>query len=194
MRGHNMTKTTGTLKEFFDGKYAEIESVGKIDDAQVFSMENYVELNKLDDQVKRNGINPNGNLVRLPQVDSQGFLRATPRDRLVVNESIAFINRITVNKTKKTITMVIDYRAISEQQSGTIYAPTVLGYVIGKVKDEETGEETYAVQSVETVSEADFINKFKDQLSDDDAKPMYEVITHYKTTGTNTGIKLDDLF
>lgn len=189
-----MTKTTGTLKEFFDGKYAEIESVGKIDDAQVFSMENYVELNKLDDQVKRNGINPKGNLVRLPQVDSQGFLRATPRDRLVVNESIAFINRITVNKTKKTITMVIDYRAISEQQSGTIYAPTVLGYVIGKVKDEVTGEETYAVQSVETVSEADFINKFKDQLSDDDAKLMYEVITHYKTTGTNTGIKLDDLF
>ena len=34
----------------------------------------------------------------------------------------------------------------------------------------------------------------KDQLTNDDAKQMYEVITHYKNTGTSTGISLDGLF
>lgn len=184
---------TGTLKDFFDGKYSEVPALGTIDDSKVYTMENYVELNKLDEQVKRNGLTPAGNPVRVPQFDSKGFLLATPRDRLVVNESIAFINRIKVNKTKKNISIVIDYRACSEQTQGSIYTPTVLSYVIGKVADEE-GESRYAVMSVETVSEQSFINDFKDTLTDSDAKLMYEVITHYKNTGTSTGISLDNLF
>lgn len=182
---------SGSLKDFFDGKYSEIEALGQIDDSRVYTMEDYVELNKLDDQVKRNGLETRQ--VRVPQFDKQGFLTATPRERLVVNESIAFINRIKVNKTKKTISVVIDYRACSEQSQGSIYAPSVLAYVIGKVKDEE-GESRYAVQQVENVNEIDFINNFKDQLTDVDAKQMYEVITHYKNTGTSTGISLDDVF
>lgn len=185
---------TGTLKEFFDGKYNEVQSLGTIDDSKVYNMEDYVELNKLDEQVKRNGLTPLGNHVRVPSVDSKGFLTATPRERLVVNESIAFINRIKVNKTKKTISIVIDYRACSEQSLGSIYAPTVLAYTVGKVADSEDGEKRYAVVSVESVNEQTFINDFKDTLTDADAKLMYEVITHYKNTGTSTGISLDDLF
>ena len=67
-----------------------------------------------------------------------------------------------------------------------------MSYVIGKVKEGKSDK--YAVLKVENVSEQDFINDFKDQLTNDDAKQMYEVITHYKNTGTSTGISLDELF
>lgn len=184
---------TGTLKDFFDGKYGEVQALGTLDDTKVYNMEDYVELNKLDDQVRKNGLQPLGNHIRVPNVDKQGFLKSTPRERLVANPSIAFINRIKVNKTKKTIAIVIDYRACTEQAQGSIYAPTVLAYIVGKVADEK-GESRYAVQSVETVAEQSFINDFKDTLTEADAKLMYEVITHYKNTGTSTGISLDDLF
>ena len=30
---------SGSLKEFFDGKYSEVKSLGKIDDAKVYTME-----------------------------------------------------------------------------------------------------------------------------------------------------------
>lgn len=183
-----------TLKDFFDGQYDQVPALGLIDDSKVYTMEDYVELNKLDDQVKRNGLTPKGNAVRVPKVDSKGFLLSTPRERLVVNEEIAFINRIKVNKTKKTISIVIDYRAITEQQTGNIYTPTVTAYTIGKSSEKGDEEERYAVLSVENVAETDFINGFKDTLTSADAKLMYEVITHYKNTGTNTGISLDDLF
>ena len=183
---------SGSLKEFFDGKYSEVKSLGKIDDAKVYTMEDYVELNKLDEQVRRNGLEPAGNAIKVPQTDSQGYLTSTPRERLVVNETIAFINRIKVNKEAKTISIVVDYRACTEQSQGSIYTPSVLSYVIGKVKEGKADK--YAVLKVENVSEQDFINDFKDQLINDDAKQMYEVITHYKNTGTSTGISLDELF
>lgn len=178
-----------TLKDFFDGKYSEVEALGTIDDTKVYTMEDYVELNKLDNQVRTNGLEPAGNKVRVPKVDDQGFLLSTPRERLVVNEEIGFINRIKVNKTKKTISVVIDYRAISEMSQGSIYAPTVLAYTIGKVDDDK-----YSVTSVDPIQEQVFINDFNNTLNSHDAKLMYEVITHYQNTDTNTGISLDDLF
>lgn len=181
--------SVGSLKDFFDGKYDEVKALGVIDDAKVYTMEDYVELNKLDSQAKLNGVEPKGNSIRVPSFDSKGFLTSTPRDRLVVNEQIAFINRIKVNKTKKTISIVIDYRACMEQSTGSIYVPSVLSYTIGKQDDNN-----YAVISTDTVSEQTFINDFKDTLNIEDAKLMYEVITHFKTTGTNTGISLDEIF
>lgn len=182
-----------SLKDFFDGKYQEITSLGMIDDTKTYTMEDYVELNKLDEQVRRNGIDVGSENLRVPNVDDKGFLLSTPRKRLVVNEDIAFINRIRVNKGDSTISIVIDYRAISEQNTGTLYTPNVLSYIIGKVSESKK-ETKYAVKNVETVNEVDFINEFKDTLKSSDSRMMYEVITHYKNTGTSDGISLDELF
>lgn len=181
-------KTNLTLRDFFQGKADSITALGVIDDAKVYSSEDYVELVKLEEQAKTNG-ETLGNHARVPMVDNQGMLTRTPRDKFVVNPAIAFANRIRVNKDDHTISVVTDYRAIEEQKNGMIYATSVVSYRIGKV---DSGN--YAVKSVENVTEQDFINQFTGTLNDNDAKLMLEVITHHQNTGTNTGLDLDSLF
>lgn len=185
-----MGKQTGTLKDFFDSKYKDIEVVGVLDSRPVYSMDNYVELNVLDAQASVNGISL-ANAVRVPETDDNGYLLRTPRERLVINEEIGFINRVRVDKENKHIHLVTDYRAITEQSSGSIYTNSVTAHVIGKASGSKSDK--YAVISQINVPEAEFINEFTDSLKVSDAKLMYEVITHYRTTGTSSGISLDDL-
>lgn len=184
-----MSNTQSALLEFFKGEAENITSLGVIDESKVYTSEDYVNLVKVEEQARQNGIEL-GNHARVPQTDNQGMLLRTPRDRHVVMPDIAFINRIRANDDK-TISMVIDYRAIDEQKNGMIYATSVVSYRIGKAK---TKSGNYAVQAVENIPEQDFINQFTATLNEEDAKMMYEVITHHQTTGTNTGVDLDSLF
>lgn len=177
-----------TLLEFFKGQAENIEALGVIDNNEVYTSEDYVELVKLKDQAQKNGIEL-GNHARVPQTDNQGMLLRTPRQELVVNPAIAFANRVRVNKDDKTISIVIDYRAVEEQKTGMLYATAVVAYRIGKIKDGN-----YAVQVVENIPEQAFLNEFTDSLNEEDAKLMLEVITHYQTTGTSAGLDLDSLF
>lgn len=177
-----------TLLEFFKGQAENIEALGVIDNNEVYTSEDYVELVKLKDRAQKNGIEL-GNHARVPQTDNQGMLLRTPRQELVVNPAIAFANRVRVNKDDKTISIVVDYRAIEEQKTGMLYATAVVAYRIGKIKDGN-----YAVQAVENIPEQAFLNEFTDSLNEEDAKLMLEVITHYQTTGTSAGLDLDSLF
>lgn len=184
-----MSNTQSALLGFFKGEVENITSLGVIDESKVYTSEDYVNLVKVEEQARQNGIEL-GNHARVPQTDNQGMLLRTPRDRHVVMPDIAFANRIRANEDK-TISMVIDYRAIDEQKNGMLYATSVVSYKIGKAKGKS---EKYAVLAVENIPEQDFINQFTATLNEEDAKMMYEVITHHQDIGTNTGVSLDSYF
>lgn len=191
-----MAKEPSTLLGFFKNEYNKIDEVGEIDSKKVYTSEDYVELVKLDEQIAKNDISRNEvglNDLTVPEFGKDGMLLRTPRDRYQVNEEIAFSHRYRVNngrgKAKPTITVIIDYRAITEQSSGLIYTTGVVGYTIGR-----TEEGNYAVLSVDTISDNDFVNDFQHKLKMEDAKLMFEVISHYKQTGTDDGVDLDSLF
>ena len=191
-----MAKAPSSLLGFFKNKYNEIDEVGEIDSKKVYKSEDYVELVKLDEQIAKNDISKNEvglNDLTVPEFGQDGMLLRTPRDRYQVNEEIAFSHRYRANagegEAKPTITVVIDYRAITEQSSGLIYTTGVVGYTIGR-----TDKGKYAVLSVEIIPDNEFVNEFQHQLKMDDAKLMFEVISHYKQTGTDSGVDLDSLF
>lgn len=191
-----MAKAPSSLLAFFKNEYNKIDEVGEIDSKKVYSSEDYVELVKLDDQIAKNNIEKNQvglNGMVVPEFGQDGMLLRTPRDRYQVNEEIAFAHRFRQNKgeakEKPTITFVDDYRAIQEQSSGLIYTTGVVGYTIGRTEDGN-----YAVLEVETIPDNIFVNEFQHQLNKNDAKLMFEVVSHYKHTGADSGIDLDSLF
>lgn len=185
-------KQTGSLLDFFKGEFDNIEAVGEIDGKKVYSSENYVELSKMEAERQKQGLSKSQvgqNEMVVPEFGKDGLLLRTPRDSYQVNEEIFFQNAIEANKDTHTITLVRDYRAITEKASGLIYATGVVGYTIGR-----TSEGKYAVLEKVIVPEDDFIKGYHQKLSGNDIKMMFEVIDHYEATNTNSGVALDDLF
>lgn len=185
-------KQSGSLLEFFKGEFDNIEAVGEIDGKKVYNSEDYVELTKMDAERQKQGVSKSQvglNEMVLPEFGKDGLLLRTPRDRYQVNEAIYFENAIEVDKEAHTITLVRDYRAITEKASGLIYVTGVVGYTIGRTPDGN-----YAVLEKVIVPEEDFIKGYHHKLSGTDIKMMFEVIDHYEATHTNTGVALDDLF
>lgn len=176
---------TNSLKDFFEGKVSEFKPQGSFDSSAVYTMEDYRDLVETTAQAKQNGINLDAELHSEDFFTEEGVI-ATPRSKYVINENIAFANKVRINDDN-TIDIVVDYRAISEQETGQVYAPFILSYKISKVGKNLT------VKSKGNISANEFINDFTESLEPEDAQKIYEVITRAQNN-KNKGISLDELF
>lgn len=180
---------TNTLKDFFEGKTSEYKPLGYFDEDKVYTIDDYVEVAKVKGEALKAGVDLS-NSERGNVYDERGNLLETPRESYVVNAAIAFINKVKVNGDN-TVSVVTDYRAITESKSGQIYTPFVSAYKIGA--DGTKGKKTLKVLAVEQVSAADFLSDYKDTLDTADAERIYEVITH-SNSGIKQGLSLDAVF
>ena len=80
----------------------------------------------------------------------------TPGNTVAVNPDTYFINRY--KKVKDALYVVTDYRAIKEQDTGTVYLKTIPAHVIKRNENKQLFvEKTVMVSDVEFI--ADFTNK-----------------------------------
>lgn len=183
-------KTLEELKRNYIASLKEVKEstmpVGYIANKPAYTMADYVEIEKTDAEAELQG-SPISNRVRLSEFDSYGNLKRVPRDKYVVMENIEFLNRVRVNEDK-TVSVVIDWRAINDHRSGRIYTTTLPAYRIG-LKDGEL-----QVLKAENISDTEFIANFKDEFIGDNARVIKEIASHYQNTGTNTGLDLKSIF
>ena len=82
-------------------------------------------------------------IQKIPTIGATGNMLRTPRTPYAVNVEVAFDNRVKVadqkvgQKTEKVYTFVVDQRALMEQKSGHLYANYIVGFVVGKGKDDK---------------------------------------------------------
>lgn len=91
--------------------------------------------------------NPDGSLARLRRMTA------------AINPSRYFLNRYK-ETSKKRIKVVIDYRAIMEQASGTVYLTAIPAYVFAR-----NDEGKLYIEKIETISDTEFISDYTKQLN-----------------------------
>lgn len=151
----------GKIKEIKDAieKAKSITPIAKKNGIDIVSFEDGVILGQLEalegnvDTGERK-FNPDGSLAR------------SRYTYVCVNKSDLLNNRYRRVAGKK-YQIVIDYRAINEQESGIIYAKNIVAYEIGKVDGVLKKIRTI------TVSADEFVSEFTHKL---DAKGMAEII------------------
>lgn len=92
-----------------------------------------------------------------------------------VNYDSIFTNRYRLVKRRgdnNVLEVVVDYRAIKEQEKGQIYVQRVPAYVI---KRNEAGD--LEVEQITTVSDKEFISEFTHKLNVDAMKEILPLIT-----------------
>lgn len=95
------------------------------------------------------------------QFNPDGSLARTRSLYTAINPERRFNNRYRLKGKmgERRLQIVVDYRALSEQSSGKIYAKNIPCYEIVK----EDGE--YKLDKIITVSDTEFISEFTDKLS-----------------------------
>ena len=98
-----------------------------------------------------------------------------------MNVEVAFDNRVKVadqkvgQKTEKVYTFVVDQRALMEQKSGHLYANYIVGFVVGKGKDDKP-----EVRGTVHIKEDDFLNNFDTTFDPFRMEEIMELINKYR--------------
>lgn len=116
--------------------------------------------------------------------DGMGYKR-TRVGAIAINPDVLYMNRYkTVSKgKKKAYQVVLDYRSIKGQKSGSV-AIEVPGYEVSM--DDESG--SMVVKQIR-VSAEDFINDFKGELRNEDIKRILDVIESQAQSGASSDSK-----
>lgn len=103
------------------------------------------------------------------EVNPDGTIANTRTTIKAINEDRRLMNRYRVKKEagKEVLQVVTDYLAVKQHDSGTIYVASVPVYELIR-QDEEL-----VLRGQTTVSDTDFVTKFKDILNRD---AMYQVL------------------
>ena len=108
--------------------------------------------------------------LNLVQYNPDGTVARTPVKYAAVNPANYFINRY--KKVRDTMYVVNDYRAIKEQDSGSIYVKTLPAYVIKR--DEE---KKLVLEKVVNISDTEFLADFTKILSREAMAEVLPLIT-----------------
>lgn len=100
----------------------------------------------------------NNSGLNLVKYNSDGTVARTPIKYAAVNPASYFINRY--KKAKDTLYVVTDYRAIKEQDTGSVYMKSIPAFAI---KRNDKGELT--LEKVVTISDDEFLADFTKVLS-----------------------------
>lgn len=115
--------------------------------------------------------------------NSDGSLARIRTRAAAINPANYFANRYMATKTK--LKVVVDWRAIHEQASGQIYLTNIPAYVFMR---NDKGE--LYVDTVETISDREFITGYTDQLNEDAMKQIAPLIANYGSDVTATELPI----
>lgn len=150
----------------------KVEPLAEVNGMKVVSFEEAQTLNQAELMKKELGqggetgdrtFNPDGSVAR-----SKTKVAA-------VNYDSVFSNRYRLVKKRgesDCLEVVVDYRAIKEQERGQIYVQRIQAYVIKRDEDKNL-----VLDHITTVSDRDFISEFTHKLNADAMKEILPLIT-----------------
>ena len=180
MEDELMTEVISDVLGFLDTKRKEILPEYVRNGKPVYTLRKYADLTDLDAEVLINGGHENV-AQKIPTIGATGNMLRTPRTSYAVNVEVAFDNRVKVadqkvgQKTEKVYTFVVDQRALMEQKSGHLYANYIVGFVVGKGKDDKP-----EVQGTVHIKEDDFLNNFDTTFDPFRMEEIMELINRYR--------------
>ena len=180
MEDELMTEVISDVLGFLDTKRKEILPEYTRNGKPVYTLRRYADLTDLDAEVLINGGHENV-AQKIPTIGVSGNMLRTPRTSYAVNVEVAFDNRVKVadqkvgQKTEKVYTFVVDQRALMEQKSGHLYANYIVGFVVGKGKDDKP-----EVRGTVHIKEDDFLNNFDTTFDPFRMEEIMELINRYR--------------
>ena len=112
-----------------------------------------------------------------------GTLARTRKAVAAINPHNYFLNRMKI--MSKKFKVVVDYRAIVEQASGSVYIKNIPAYVFTK----DANGELY-IEKVETISDTEFISDYTNMLSEDAMKQIAPLIANFGSEVTASEIPI----
>lgn len=161
------------LKDLID-KTDKIQPVATVNGVQVVQFSEQRDLAQME---KMMGNDTLGTL----QMNPDGTVARTPVKYAAVNMDYYYINRY--KKVKDSYYIVTDFRAIQEQQTGTVYAKQIPAFVI--VRDKETG--SLKIDKTVMVSDTEFVADFTHMLN---REAMAQIVP---LLANGVGVTSDDL-
>lgn len=161
------------LKDLID-KTDKIQPVTTVNGVQVVQFSEQRDLAQME---KMMGNDTLGTL----QMNPDGTVARTPVKYAAVNMDYYYINRY--KKVKDSYYIVTDFRAIQEQQTGTVYAKQIPAFVI--VRDKETG--SLKIDKTVMVSDTEFVADFTHMLN---REAMAQIVP---LLANGVGVTSDDL-
>lgn len=180
MEDELMTEVISDVLGFLDTKRKEILPEYIRNGKPVYTLRKYANLTDLDAEVLINGGHENV-AQKIPTIGATGNMLRTPRTSYAVNVEVAFDNRVKVSdqkvgqKTEKVYTFVVDQRALMEQSTGHLYANYIVGFVVGKGKDDKP-----EVRGTVHIKEDDFLNNFDTTFDPFRMEEIMELINRYR--------------
>lgn len=180
MEDELMTEVISDVLGFLDTKRKEILPEYTRNGKPVYTLRRYADLTDLDAEVLINGGHENV-AQKIPTIGVSGNMLRTPRTSYAVNVEVAFDNRVKVSeqkvgqKTEKVYTFVVDQRALMEQSTGHLYANYIVGFVVGKGKDDKP-----EVRGTVHIKEDDFLNNFDTTFDPFRMEEIMELINRYR--------------
>lgn len=180
MEDELMTEVISDVLGFLDTKRKEILPEYTRNGKPVYTLRKYANLTDLDAEVLINGGHENV-AQKIPTIGTTGNMLRTPRTSYAVNVEVAFDNRVKVSdqkvgqKTEKVYTFVVDQRALMEQSTGHLYANYIVGFVVGKGKDDKP-----EVRGTVHIKEDDFLNNFDTTFDPFRMEEIMELINRYR--------------
>lgn len=175
-----MTEVISDVLGFLDTKRKEILPEYTRNGKPVYTLRKYADMTDLDAEVLINGGHENV-AQKIPTIGVTGNMLRTPRTSYAVNVEVAFDNRVKVSdqkvgqKTEKVYTFVVDQRALMEQSTGHLYANYIVGFVVGKGKDDKP-----EVRGTVHIKEEDFLNNFDTTFDPFRMEEIMELINRYR--------------
>lgn len=180
MEDELMTEVISDVLGFLDTKRKGILPEYTRNGKPVYTLRKYADLTDLDAEVLINGGHENV-AQKIPTIGVTGNMLRTPRTSYAVNVEVAFDNRVKVSdqkvgqKTEKVYTFVVDQRALMEQSTGHLYANYIVGFVVGKGKDDKP-----EVRGTVHIKEDDFLNNFDTTFDPFRMEEIMELINRYR--------------
>lgn len=160
------------LKEFLE-RAEQVAPFEENDGEKVVSFSDFQALG-VQDQIE-------GADLGVRKMNPDGTVASSRHPFVAVNPDKAYANRYVMSG--KTLKIVIDYRAISEQAKGQVYATKLLVYEIVRNADTKLLE----VKGVSNVTDKEFIEKYTHELDVNSFLQVKAAIMAYLTDATEVG-------
>lgn len=164
-----------SVREILDAAN-KVEPIAEKDGKKIVTFEDAAALANMEgvEPTPKTGMrtyNPDGSLAKIRT-------RAS-----AINPANYFANRYYM--TQKRLKVVVDWRAIQEQASGQVYISNIPAYVF--MRDEKGN---LFIEKIETISDAEFVSKYTDQLNEDAMKQIAPLIANYGSDVTATELPI----
>ncbi len=160
------------MKEFLE-RAEKVQPYDEVDGEKIVSFSDFQALG-VQDQIE-------GRDLGVRKMNPDGTVASSRHPFVAVNPDKAYANRYVMSG--KTLKIVTDYRAISEQAKGQIYATKLQVYEIVRNADTKKLE----VKAVSTVTDKEFIEKFNRELDMQSYLQVKAAIMEYLTNTTEVG-------